>query len=62
MGSNHPGRTSHTQVLKRFTIDADADLLIGYVARHFPHHQVQCCYECCCCGYHIYHSLTAAGW
>lgn len=49
-------------ILKRFTIDADADLLIGYVARHFPHHQVQCCYECCCCGYHIYHSLTAAGW
>ena len=49
-------------ILKRFTIDADADLLIGYVAKHFPHHQVQCCYECCCCGYHIYHSLTAAGW
>ena len=22
-------------ILKRFTIDADADLLIGYVARHF---------------------------
>jgi transposase len=49
-------------VLKRFTIEADADLLTGYVSRHFPDHQVQCCYECCCCGYHIYHSLTAAGW
>lgn len=49
-------------ILKRFTIEADAGLLIGYVSRHFPHHRVQCCYECCCCGYHIYHSLTAAGW
>jgi hypothetical protein len=48
-------------VLKRFTIEADADLLTGYVSRHFPGYQVQCCYECCCCGYHIYHSLTAAG-
>ena len=26
-------------ILKRFTIEADADLLIGYVARNFPHHQ-----------------------
>jgi hypothetical protein len=23
-------------ILKRFTIEADADLLIGYVTRHFP--------------------------
>jgi transposase len=43
-------------------MEADADLLIGYVSKHFPQQQVQCCYECCCCGYHIYHSLTAAGW
>ena len=49
-------------VLKRFTIEAGADRLITYIDNHFPHHQVQCCYESCCCGYHIYHSLTAAGW
>jgi transposase len=49
-------------VLKRFTMEADADTLIDYVSKHFPHHQVECCYESCCCGYHIYHSLSAAGW
>jgi transposase len=49
-------------VLKRFTTEADADVLIGYVSKHYPHHQVECCYESCCCGYHIYHSLSAAGW
>ena len=27
-------------IRKRFTIDEDADLLISYVARYFPHHQV----------------------
>lgn len=49
-------------VLKRFTIDADADILTSYVAKHFPKHQVQCCYESCCLGYHIYHALSTAGW
>lgn len=49
-------------VLKRFTIEADADILIAYVSKHFPKHQVECCYEACCMGYAIYHSLTKAGW
>lgn len=48
--------------LKRFTIEADSETLITYINNHFPNHQVQCCYESCCCGYHIYHSLTKAGW
>lgn len=49
-------------VVKRFTMEANAAILVNYIQKHFPHHQVQCCYESCCCGYHIYHSLTAAGW
>jgi transposase len=49
-------------VLKRFTMEADADILINYVSKHYPQHQVECCYESCCCGYHIYHSLAGAGW
>jgi transposase len=48
-------------IVKRFTIEADADLLISYIHKHYPKHEVECCYESCCCGYHIYHSLTAAG-
>jgi transposase len=49
-------------IVKRFTIEADADLLITYVQKHFPKHQVECWYESCCCGYHLYHSLSAVGW
>lgn len=49
-------------VLKRFTMEADADQLIDYVSKHYPQYQVECCYESCCCGYHIYHALSAAGW
>lgn len=49
-------------VLKRFTTKADADILIAYVSKHYPKHQVECCYEACCMGYAIYHSPTKAGW
>ncbi len=49
-------------ILKRFTIEADPDILVSYVNKHYPRHQVGCCYEACCCGYHIYHDLTKAGW
>jgi transposase len=49
-------------IVKRFTVEANAEQLITYVQKHFPRHKVECCYESCCCGYHIYHSLTAAGW
>ncbi len=49
-------------VLKRFSMEADADLLIAYVSKHFPTYEVECCYEACCLGYGIYHALTKAGW
>jgi len=49
-------------ILKRFSMEADADLLIAYVSRHYPNHQVVCCYEACCLGLGIYHALTKAGW
>ena len=49
-------------ILKRFSIEADAEILINYISKHYSSHQVQCCYESCCCGFHIYHSLCKAGW
>lgn len=48
-------------VLKRFSMKAEADVLISYIQKHYPDYLVECCYESCCCGYHIYRSLTAAG-
>ena len=51
-----------TIILKRFSIEADTDILISYVSKHYPSHHVECCYESCCCGFHIYHSLSKAGW
>jgi transposase len=47
---------------KRFTIEADADILIAYIQKHYLKHPVACCYEAGCCGYHIYHALAKAGW
>jgi transposase len=49
-------------ILKRFTMEADADILITYVSKHYGGYEVQCCYEACCLGYGIYHALTKAGW
>jgi transposase len=49
-------------ILKRFSMEADADILTSYVSKHFPKHQVEYYYEACCLGYHIYHDLTKAGW
>jgi transposase len=49
-------------VLKRFSMEANADSLIHYVSTHYTNSTVECCYESCCCGYHIYRSLTQAGW
>ncbi|HEV7333634.1 MAG TPA: IS110 family transposase [Flavisolibacter sp.] len=49
-------------VLKRFSMEADADLLIAYISKHYPQHDVECCYEACCLGFGIYHALTKAGW
>lgn len=49
-------------VLKRFSMEADADLLVAYVSKHYLKHEVECCYEACCLGFGIYHALTKAGW
>ena len=49
-------------VLKRFSMEADADLLASYVSKHYPNREVECCYEACCLGFGIYHELTKAGW
>jgi transposase len=49
-------------ILKRFSMEAKADVLIHYVQKHYSDYSVECCYEACCCGYHIYRDLTKAGW
>jgi len=49
-------------VLKRFSMEAKADALIYYISKHYKDYWVECCYEACCCGYHIYRDLTKAGW
>lgn len=49
-------------VLKRFSMEAHADTLVAYVQKHYPDYKVECCYESCCVGYHIYRILLAAGW
>jgi transposase len=49
-------------VLKRFSMEAKADALVHYIQKHYPSCSVECCYESCCLGYHIYRSLTAVGW
>lgn len=49
-------------ILKRFSMEAKADVLLHYVQKHYSDHLVECCYEACCCGYHIYRDLTKAGW
>ncbi len=49
-------------VLMRFSREADADALVHYVHKHYPSYTVECCYESCCVGYHIYRRLSAAGW
>jgi transposase len=48
-------------VLKRFSMKSDASSFISYIQLHYPGYNVTCCYESCCCGYHIYRSLTEAG-
>jgi transposase len=49
-------------VLKHFSMEANADALIHFVQKHYPGYEVECCYESCCLGYHIYRNLQKAGW
>lgn len=43
-------------------MEAHAATLISYVQKHYPDYEVDCCYESCCLGYHIYRNLSKAGW
>lgn len=49
-------------VLKRFSMEAHTDTLIAYVQKYYPDYEIECCYESCCLGYHIYRNLSKAGW
>jgi transposase len=49
-------------ILKRFSMEAKADTLIDYVGKHYKGYAIECCYEACCCGFHIYRDLSKAGW
>jgi transposase len=49
-------------IVKRFSMEPCSATLIHYVSKHYPTHCIECCYECCCVGYHIYRDLSAAGW
>ena len=44
------------------TMPADPVVLITYVSKHFPDHEVNRCYEAGCCGYWIARSLQQQGW
>lgn len=47
---------------KTVTMPAEPTTLINYVAKHFPEHEVSCCYEAGCCGYWIARALQPHGW
>jgi transposase len=43
-------------------METSASALIHFVHKHYPGYSIECCYESCCLGYHIYRDLTKAGW
>ena len=47
---------------KTVTMPAEPIALINYVTKHFPEHEVSCCYEAGCCGYWIARSLQQQHW
>ena len=47
---------------KTVTMPTEAAVLINYVEKHFPDHEVSCCYEAGCCGYWIARALQQHGW
>lgn len=47
---------------KTLTTPADPFRLCDYVQKHFPDHEVTCCYEAGCCGYWIARSLQRFNW
>jgi transposase len=47
---------------KTVTMPADPYCLQEYVLKHFPDHEVTCCYEAGCCGYWIARTLQDFKW
>jgi transposase len=47
---------------KTVTMPTEPTVLFNYVEKHFPDHEVSCCYEAGCCGYWIARSLQQHGW
>lgn len=47
---------------KTVTMPADPHCLQEYVQKHFPDHQITCCYEAGCCGYWIARTLQQSNW
>lgn len=47
---------------KTVTMPSETNSLTSYVAKHFPGHEVSCCYEAGCCGYWIARALQENGW
>ena len=47
---------------KTVTMPADPFVLRDYVNKHFPDHEVTCCYEAGCCGYWIARRLQQFNW
>jgi len=47
---------------KTVTMPADPFVLHDYVDKHFPDHEVTCCYEAGCCGYWIARTLQQFNW
>jgi transposase len=43
-------------------METHASTLIHFVQKHYLGYNVECCYESCCLGYHIYRDLTRACW
>jgi transposase len=44
------------------TFPSKPDVLISYVLKNYPDHEVYCAYEAGCCGYSAYRSLKEYGW
>ncbi len=47
---------------KTVTMPPSPECLYEYVQKHFPGHEVTCCYEAGCCGYWIARALLQFGW
>ena len=47
---------------KSFSMPPDPELLLIYVTKHFPGHEVSTAYEAGCCGYYAHRCFVSYGW